>query len=147
MTSGHLRHCVSAKGSKDKNSLTSLQDVVEALQDLSHKYDQEVQDRNATCVPHPRMVHRAGSTRIAQLHFQELRATVAKLTAENRKLMRRTSDSDGSSAVALPAGPQCTKATRVNTNMLKVRPQQTRGLRLGHRPPFRTATRQSQPQK
>ena len=31
---------------------------------------------------------------------QELRATVAKLTAENRKLMRRTCDSDGSAVVA-----------------------------------------------
>ncbi|CAE7687127.1 HCN2 [Symbiodinium pilosum] len=54
-----------------KGTMTSLHQVVEVLQELSHRYDQEV---------------------------QELRATVAKLTSENRKLMRRTSDSDGSTS-------------------------------------------------
>ena len=50
-------------------------------------------------------LHCLGSTLAARLALrhscvQELRATVAKLTAENRKLMRRTCDSDGSNAVA-----------------------------------------------
>lgn len=59
-------------GSKGASSLTSLHDIVDALQGFSHRYDLEV---------------------------QELRATVAKLTAENRKLMRRTCDSDGSTTM------------------------------------------------
>ncbi|CAE7449016.1 Kcnh1 [Symbiodinium sp. CCMP2456] len=59
-------------GSKGASSLTSLNDIVDALQGFSHRYDLEV---------------------------QELRATVAKLTAENRKLMRRTCDSDGSTTM------------------------------------------------
>ncbi|CAJ1409251.1 unnamed protein product [Effrenium voratum] len=60
-----------------RSGMPTFQDIVDALQHLSEKYEQEV---------------------------QELRSTVTKLTTENRKLMRKSADSDGSTSIATTFG-------------------------------------------